>query len=307
MLELHFSDIVNFQGEFTGHSERRNSSGFFIWSFKHPFTGNFIPYFVGYSETSIKEKIRKQITEINSINSTWMSLSRDYLYGENPFYSDSAFPMLTKKTLRYQAKPNVDRMPDWYEQYCWYFFDDKKFDYIHNKVFVANELFRLETETSSLKIELNNNNEIEILGQIEIPQKYDKQKRYPYRIIKEAHIEKGISWTYNLKDEVNNNLWVLYCSMDESFFEKDEYYNYCIYLSNKPFGIKPEMYKKKFFEVITSYIKYRLKGKTIGLGLPFHELFRHQKRLKLSLVCECKNIENYLFKNEISVDFNGYI
>lgn len=307
MLELHFSDIVNFQGEFTGHSERRNSSGFFIWGFKHPFTGNFIPYFVGYSETSIKEKIRKQITEINSINSTWMSLSRDYLYGENPFYSDSAFPMLTKKTLRYQAKPNVDRMPDWYEKYYWYFFEEKRIEYFHNKVFVANELFRLETETDSLTFETDENGEPEISGQIEILDKYYLRNKYPCCILNKAYSEKGISWTYSLQEEVNSNLWFSYCTIDDRFFENEEFSNYCIYLSNKPFGIKPEMYKKKFFEVITSYIKFRLKGKTICLGLPFHEVFRHQKRLKLSLECESKNIENYLFKNEISVDFNGYI
>lgn len=306
MLPIRFLDIVSYNTILTDQGQA-NYSGFFIWGFKHPISGNFIPYFVGYSESSIKEKIKKQIAEINSINSTWMSLSKDYLYGKHPFYSDPAFPMFTKKTLRYQAKPNVDRMPDWYEKYYWYFFEEKRFEYFHNKVFIANELFRLETETKSLELKIDKKGVPEFSGQIEIPSKYLLQKKYPCRILSKAYSEKGISWTYSLKEEVNSNLWFTYCTIDDIFFGNEEFSNYCIYLSNKPFGIKPEKFKEKFFEVITSYIKYRLKGKTIGLALPFHELFRHQKRLKLSLECESKNIENYLFKNIISVDFNGYI
>ncbi len=306
MLTIQFSDLISPKIILSNYIQAIYP-GFFIWGFKHPQRGNFIPYFVSYSDTSIIEKIKNQISEINSKNSTWMSLSKDYLYGSNPFYSDPAFPIFTKKNIRYQAKPNVNRMPDWYEKYYWYFFEEKRIEYFHNKVFVANELFRLETETDSLTFETVENGEPEISGQIEILDKYYLRKKYPCGILNKAYSEKGISWTYSLKEEVNSNLWFTYCTIDDRFFENEEYYNYCIYLSNKPFAIKPEKFKEKFFKVITSYIKYRLKGKTIGLSLPFHELFKHQKRLKLSLECESKNIENFLFKKIISVDFNGYI
>ncbi len=307
MLNFQFTNLINFHGFQTNSIEEAGLPGFFIWGFKHPVSGDFIPYYVGYSRTNTYNEIKKQVTQINSINSTWMSLSEDYLFGVRPFFSDLAFPILTKKNITFQKQPNPIRLPDWYEKDYWYFFKNKTFDYFHNRAFVANELFRLETDTDSLIIEVNPNNEPEVHGQIDIPEKFDKQRRYPYRIIQEAYLEKGITWNYTLKVLVNKNLWVTYSVIDDSVFESEDYKNYGQYLSNAPMKIKPNQYKEKFFEVLTSYLKYRLKGKTIGIGLPFHELFRHQKRLKLRFEFENSELQNHLFKNEISIEYRGYI
>lgn len=78
--------------------------GIYIWGFLND-KGSFIPYYVGKSQSNIKSRLLRHITDICKPDSTYMSFSDSYM---DNFYMDPNYPEFRKKTSRLKVP---DRLP----------------------------------------------------------------------------------------------------------------------------------------------------------------------------------------------------
>lgn len=102
--------------------------GVYIWGFMQ--RNNFIPYYVGKSQSTIASRIQQHYNDITKPGSTYIRLNKAYMEGENPYYLDSKYPLMT-------SAPNRNKLPSWiYSSKC----DNRdhfkdRIDYINNKAF----------------------------------------------------------------------------------------------------------------------------------------------------------------------------
>lgn len=89
---------LDFKGPYTLNSVNNVNDKYavYIWGFKEPLKDRFIPYYVGeVCGTSISNRFKSRYMEINKVDSTYLRISDDYLFGLNdviPFYKDFNFP-----------------------------------------------------------------------------------------------------------------------------------------------------------------------------------------------------------------------
>ena len=131
MIEINFQSVLSISDFFVNHRQEANQQGVYIWGFKHPKTDKFIPYYVGKAQRSVISRIRKHVKDLKSYHSTDIRLSYDYLFGDNPFYSDPLFPLLTEKDFQ-----NKTKLPEWFADNYNYFKNDNRFIYMNNKEFI---------------------------------------------------------------------------------------------------------------------------------------------------------------------------
>ncbi len=102
--------------------------GVYIWGFMQQ--DKFIPYYVGKSQSKVVSRIQQHYKNIMKPDSTYIRLNKCYMEGENPYYLDEKYPLIT-------SAPNRDKLPSWiYDNKC----DNREYfknriDYINNKEF----------------------------------------------------------------------------------------------------------------------------------------------------------------------------
>lgn len=100
--------------------------GVYVWGFK--VNGKFIPYYVGKHHVSIASRIHDHLKDIIKINSTYVRLTKDYMEGPKPYYSDDNFPFETYSSGR-------NKLPGWVKDQNYEYFE-KKIVYMNNKAFL---------------------------------------------------------------------------------------------------------------------------------------------------------------------------
>jgi len=85
--------------------------GVYIWGFKQK--DKFIPYYVGeiHSKT-IASRLLDHKNHIESNNSMYVRLTKEYMEGANPYYSDDKFPFMTCGP----HKGGKDELPKWLKE-----------------------------------------------------------------------------------------------------------------------------------------------------------------------------------------------
>ncbi len=79
--------------------------GVYIWGFE--IKGRFIPYYTGKSESSIAKRIDQHVFDLLKPDSTYARLSKDYMEGNNPFFSDALFYVQTSNWPK-------NKLPKWF-------------------------------------------------------------------------------------------------------------------------------------------------------------------------------------------------
>lgn len=118
--------------------------GVYIWGFH--INGRFIPYYTGKSQSSIANRINQHIFHLLKPDSTYARLSKEYMEGENPFFTDPHFWVQTSNWAK-------NKLPKWFRE---------KREHFKDKVLYINNLGYFE----------------EILG-VKVVPKYPKRPEYP--------------------------------------------------------------------------------------------------------------------------------
>lgn len=122
------------------HSE---SSGVYIWGFMPQ--DKFIPYYVGeIFSTNIASRLIQHRNSIKKPASTYVRLTKDYMEGVNPYYSDGKYPFITFGP----RKGGKDTLPKWVEEHFDHFIG--KIDYMNNLAFLKRK-YEGYTETAKKK------------------------------------------------------------------------------------------------------------------------------------------------------------
>lgn len=103
---------LNFDGPFTFNDlvnqKEAFNPGIYIWGFKYPDPGRFIPYYVGKSLTNIVGRIAQHKKDLLKVNSTYVRLSDDLM---KTFYKLSNLERLIRPD-----KTSVNE-PDWFKKF----------------------------------------------------------------------------------------------------------------------------------------------------------------------------------------------
>ena len=236
-----------------------NIPGIYIWGFKDIIedSNKVVPYYVGIKIDSILSRIKKHVSDIKSNNSTYLRLSEKYMHLY--FYANSVNAISP-------AFPFLKGTERKTKPLNWLGWDNTDFfnhiEYYNNSDFLSN-IKKCEQPI----IQLGN------------------RKEFP------------ISNLTNLNDallnRINvNNFWIYYAAID---IKSDDYKEFRNTNSKNIKSIKNK--DRAAFEIMESYVKFSLKGNTIGHSSPF-DCWCGFPKIKIN------GITN-LFKDNPSIVFNG--
>ena len=222
--------------------------------------------------------------DLKSYHSTDIRLSYDYLFGDNPFYSDPLFPLLTEKDFQ-----NKTKLPEWFADNYNYFKNDNRFIYMNNKEFINSFIVKREIDIGKQ------------INEEPIPFK----NNYPISNLYELSNNYGFVYNDPFIELIPDKMFICYAIISDSIFKEDDYKK--ISTSLELSGINRDKHRGTFFNVLETFIKYSLKGKTVSTSLLKSELLKYSTIIEVKISSTYKSLFDYLFVNSfIENRFTGY-